>query len=777
MARRPGRARWWIAAAGVAAAAFLAVPVPRFAAPVSDVVVDRDGELLGASIAADGQWRFPPTAAVPPRYAAAVEAFEDRRFRLHPGVDPLAVGRAVVQNLSEGRVVSGASTITMQVVRLSRGNPPRTLGEKLVEAGLAVRLELADSKDEILAAYASHAPFGGNTVGLDAAAFRYFGRSADTLSWGEAATLAVLPNAPALVHPGRGRDALRAKRDRLLDVLAADGALSAEDAALAKAEPLPEAPRPVPRDVPHLLARADGREETTLDAALQRRATDALVRHVARLSATGIHNAAAVIVDVPTGEVRAWVGNVPPTGPDDPHQAYVDVVTAPRSTGSTLKPLLYLAELQDGALLPHELVPDHPVRFGAFAPENADHQYEGAVPAAEALARSRNVPAVFLLRQYGVDRFHGFLSRLGMTTLTRPADDYGLTLALGGAEGTLLDLVTMYRQVAYTVDHPTDPAMAPVHWHGNPAATQPAQALDPGAAWLTVQALLEVNRPGVHAAWRSFGGGRKVAWKTGTSFGFRDGWAIGTTPETAIGVWVGNTDGEGRPALTGILAAAPLLFDLFDLVPATTWFDEPADALVSVEVCAHSGMRAGPDCADTRWEKVPKRGATGPGCTWCELVHCDATCAERVDAGCVAPDAIRTEPWFVLPPNLEQYWVRRHPDHRSLPPVRPGCAGIGTGASSQSLSVVTPRDGAEVYVPIELDGRRGRVVFEAATRDPTEAVYWHLDGRYVGETRDVHQLALAPDPGPHALVVVDREGTRIERRFTVLGRPAGSATR
>jgi penicillin-binding protein 1C len=750
------------------AALFLTVPVPRFEASHSHVVLDREGRLLGASIARDDQWRFPEAALVPERYALAVQHFEDRRFSYHPGVDPLALLRALHQNLSQGRVVSGASTLTMQVVRLSRGNPPRTLPEKLLEMALAVRLELALSKDEILALYASHAPFGGNTVGLEAAAFRYFGRPPAELSWGEAATLAVLPNAPALVHPGRHRDALRDKRDRLLLSMAAAGYLTEQDAALAMAEPLPEAPVPVPQRVPHLLGKARGLVHSTLDASLQARATEAVVQHSQRLAATGIHNAAAVILDVETGEVLAWVGNVPPSGPDDPHQSHVDVVTSRRSTGSTLKPLLYLAELQDGLLLPHELVPDHPTRFGGYAPENSDRRYDGAVTAAEALARSRNVPAVWMLKQYGIDRFHAWLGRMGMSTLDRPASDYGLTLVLGGAEGTLLELVSMYRHMAFSVNHADEPAlgMVPTHWQGQPAAVPPREELDPGAAWLTLQALLEVNRPGVHGAWRSFGGSRRVAWKTGTSFGFRDGWAIGVTPEVAIGVWVGNASGEGRPDLTGYQAAAPLLFELFDLMPPSGWFPEPEDALVQVEVCAHSGMRAGPDCAETRWEKVPRHGALGPGCAYCELVHCDEGCAHRVDATCAQPEELHPTPWFVLPPSIEQYWVHRHPEHRSLPPLREGCEG--SGAASEALALLSPRPGAEVYVPIELDGKRGRVVFEAAHRDPRERVFWHLDGRYVGETRDVHQMALAPPPGEHQLVVLDPSGARVERRFVVL---------
>lgn len=745
--------------------AFWCLPVARLDAPRSTVLEDREGRLLGATIAADDQWRFPP-GEVPERYAVAVLRFEDQRFRSHPGVDPLALARAIRLNLAAGRVVSGGSTLTMQVVRLSRANPPRTVSEKLWEMALALRLEAVASKDEILATYAANAPFGGNTVGLEAAAWRYFGRSPAELSWAEAATLAVLPNSPALVHPGRNRETLRRKRDRLLDRLVADGALSAEDGALAKLEPLPDQPVPVPRLAPHLLARVPTgtRVRSTLDAATQAQATDAVLRHHRRLSADGIENAAALVVDVATGEVRAYVGNVPALD-DAPHENHVDVIRAPRSTGSTLKPLLYQAMLEAGELLPDQLVPDVPLRIGSFAPENFGRDFDGAVAASEALARSRNVPTAWMLKEHGVERFHARLKRLGMTTLFRPASDYGLTLILGGAEGTLWDLTGIYRDLALAASREPGAARPPVHWvAGSGAPVAPAQALDPGAAFWTLEAMQAVGRPGVHASWRQFGSGRRVAWKTGTSFGFRDGWAIGVTPTTAIGVWVGNADGEGRPELTGVQAAAPLLFELFDAAPRAGWFERPADHLVPVEVCAHSGMRAGPDCPETRWQSVPEAGLRGRGCAFCQRVHTDGR--HRVHAECAPVDALQAEPWFVLPSNQEVLYARRHADYRPLPDWRPDCAPSEEPAAA--LTVVHPRPGAEVLVPVDLDGRRGALALEAAHRDPGADVHWHLDGRYLATTHHLHQLEVAPEPGAHRLVLVDDRGGRVERDFTVL---------
>ncbi len=354
------------------------LPKPLFDRPYSPVMYDRNGELLGAQVAADGQWRFPPQSdleeGVNPKFAAAIIEFEDRRFRYHPGVDPIAVCRAAVQNIRGGKIVSGGSTITMQTIRLMRGNRKRTFGEKIIEAVLAVRLEIGRSKNDVLALYAANAPFGGNVVGLDAAAWRWYGRSAVELSWGEAAALAVLPNGPGLVYPGRNRDVLRRKRDTLLVRLAEKGYMDEQTLQLAQAEPLPGSARELPRAAPHLFERmtAERRKSvsgggrnpapwvsrrvarnalfaeplvTTIDSSLQKRVTDILERSAYRFSGNNILNAACLVLDTRTGEVLAYIGNV-----NSPVAGDVDVITSPRSSGSILKPFLYAAMLDSGDL-------------------------------------------------------------------------------------------------------------------------------------------------------------------------------------------------------------------------------------------------------------------------------------------------------------------------------------------------------------------------------------------------------------------------------------------
>jgi len=456
--RRPLR---WGLGFLLALAFALCLPEPLFDAPVSTVLTDRQGKLLDARIASDGQWRFPARDTVPEKFAACITTFEDKRFWYHPGVDPLALARAIWLNLSQGEVVSGGSTLTMQVIRLSRQGKARTVGEKLIEIVLATRATLRYRKARILALYASHAPFGGNVVGLDAAAWKYFGRDPEQLSWSEMAILAVLPNAPALIHPGRNREALRRKRDFLLAKLLAEGHIDSLTHTLACLEELPHKPLPLPHLAPHLLARhhaqlatsaaaGESRLRSTLDRDLQIRSRQILARHHQHLRGQGIHNAGALIVEVATGDIQAYLGNTPCL--ENQHGCRVDVTTARRSTGSILKPFLYAAMLSDGEILPHSLLPDVPSFFGGYSPSNYDQTYRGAVPASLALARSLNVPAVRMLQRHGVPKFQDELMRLGLTSLDRPAADYGLSLILGGAEATLADLAAVYAGMARSLN-------------------------------------------------------------------------------------------------------------------------------------------------------------------------------------------------------------------------------------------------------------------------------------------------------------------------------------
>ena len=767
-------------------------PRQLFSSPWSFVLEDRNGDLLGARIAADGQWRFPPGRALPKKFVSALTLYEDKRFWLHPGIDPIAGIRAIYSNIHLHKIVSGASTIPMQVVRLSRNGKPRTIPEKCIEIALSVRLSLTARKKTVLSLYASHAPFGGNVVGLEAASWRYFGRSPDKLSWAEAATLAVLPNNPSLIHPGRNRTILLHKRNTLLKRLYANGAMDSLGLMASMAEPLVGQPQKLPDYAPHLLNRAFAashrskapifRIRSTIDFALQERVTDIVNRHHALLSSNEIYNIAALVLAVSGGETRAYVGNVEPSDTvQGCHDCDVDVITAPRSTGSVLKPLLYAGMLDAGALLPTTLVPDIPTSIGGFTPQNFYRSYEGAVPAQAALARSLNVPAVRMVQHFGVSRFYNLLVNLGMTTINRPADDYGISIILGGVEGCLWDLCGIYASIARKVNeyhqHPFDHGPScffPPSYVADPLAGKkrgllPDDPLSAAACWCALGAMVEVVRPGDEATWKEFSSSQRIAWKTGTSFGFRDGWAIGCTSEYIVGVWVGNASGEGRPGLIGIETAAPVLFDIFNALPRSEWFSKPEADLRSVRVCRQSGFIAGPLCREVDTIDAPEAGLRCAPCPYHQMVHLDKSSSWRVSDDCEPVAQMLHKSWFVLPPTMEYYYRQRHADYAIIPPIRPGC---GKDLEHATMGLIYPHTGdAILYIPRGTDGKRGYSVFEATLQNPAGVIHWHIDDEYLGTTTGIHQLSVSPVPGRHMLVLVNDEGERLERTFTVLDAP------
>lgn len=748
---------------------------PLFDDPCSTVLLDRDGALLGATVSSDGQWRFPPPDRVPDRFATCLVQFEDRHFYQHWGIRPQSLVRAWIQNREAGHIVSGGSTLTMQVARSSRQGRARTYGEKAIEALIALRIELRSTKSEILTLFAAHAPFGGNVVGLDAAAWRYYGRPADHLSWSESATLAVLPNAPSAIYPGKGHAALRAKRDRLLDRLLTIHVIDSIEWSLAKEEPLPGRALPLPQRAPQLLGtlqkqgHAGTLIRTTIDGALQQRATEAADRYAPRMRANEVYNAAAIILDVRSGAVLAYLGNL--SSADQDHAGMVDIIQARRSTGSVLKPFLYVDMLQTGELLPDMLVADIPTLYDGFSPRNYDEHYSGAVPASEALARSLNVPAVRALRTHGVDRTLRLLRAAGLKSIDRSAGNYGLSLIVGGAESTVWELAGAYASMGRVLDnyargglnyhqgdiHPPHVLLSDSVQASHTA--DPVPLLSASAIYFTLKALRDVARPVEEQGWDHFTGQQRVAWKTGTSYGHRDAWAIGLTDRYCVAVWTGNASGEGRPSLTGTLAAAPLLFDLFALLPAGGDLDPPYDEMVRTAICPTSGFRAGLDCPTADTLMITPQGMRTPTCPFHRRILLDPTSTFRIPRG----EGVST-PWFVLPPAMEHYYAQRMPSYRAMPPWMPGTSG----QDDAPMEVLYPDNGARLFIPIQLDGSRGSMVVEVAHRDPRATIHWDLDGRYLGATSGEHRLAISPPDGPHRLTLTDADGRILRCTFTVV---------
>lgn len=740
---------------------------------------DHNGNLLSARIADDGQWRFPNSKHIPIKFISSIIQFEDRSFFIHPGFNPIAFARAIVQNIKAKKIISGGSTLSMQVIRLARKKKERTVVEKLIEIVMALRLELSYSKSEILTLYASNAPFGGNVVGIDAASWRYFGREAEKLSWAESATMAILPNAPSLIYPGKNQERLREKRNRLLDQLLKAKVIDKETCELSKQEPLPGKPHAIPQIAPHLLQRAakEGfngqRILSTIDGQLQERLNVIIENHHKILKTNEIHNACALVLDVPTGNVLAYVGNTDNTGKSE-YESDVDVITAPRSTGSILKPFLFVSMLNDGELLPTTLIPDIPTQIAGYVPQNFNASFDGAVPAKRALARSLNIPAVRMLQNYGIEKFNYNLKRIGLTTLNYTPDHYGLSIILGGAEGKLWDIAGMYASLARTLNHYTTyngkynkedfhpPFYTPQKEREHNLDETPI--LDAASIYLTFEAMVEVSRPDEDAGWRQYTSATKVAWKTGTSFGYRDGWAIGVTPKYVVAVWVGNADGEGRPGLIGVQTAAPIMFDIFSLLKPGKWFSQPYDEMEKVGICHQSGCRAIDICEPIDTVRIQKSGLRSEPCKYHRMIHLDASGEYRVNSVCEDVSKMQHVSWFVLPPAMEFYYKSKNPNYKELPPFRNDCETNGLSA----MEIIYPKQFSKIYVPVELDGTLGKTIFQVAHRTANSIIYWHLDNIYIGSTQGTHQMGLSPDEGIHTLTLVDEAGESIVQKFEIV---------
>ena len=543
--------------AGVFAAWIVSLgPLPlEEARKVSTTIVDRNGKLLRAFAMADGRWRLPVDAktGIDPGYLKLLLTYEDRRFREHGGVDPLALGRAALQLVTNGHIVSGGSTITMQLARLMEPRRERSLSAKLRQMVRAVEIERQLSKDQILDLYLALAPFGGNLEGVCAASIAYFGKEPKRLSLAESALLVALPQSPERRRLDRYPQAAHDARNRVLDRMVEDGVLSQDDAAQAKAVPVPKLRKPMPILAPHSsdAAVATVKDapviQLTLDSNLQK-TLEALARDRAMAQGPNI-SVGIIAVDNESGDVLARVGSADYF--DERRAGQVDMTRAVRSPGSTLKPFIYGLAFEDGFVHPESLIDDRPIRFGSYAPENFDMTFQGTVPVRKALQLSLNVPAIVLLDRVGASRLSSRLKQAG-GNLVLPKDEApGLAMGLGGVGVTLQDLAQLYAGFARLGT--TKPLREIMRASDDREAMR---LMDQAAAWQVGNVLLGTPPPenGVH---------NKIAFKTGTSYGYRDAWSVGFDGRITIGVWVGRPDGAPVPGLVGRTAAAPILFDAF----------------------------------------------------------------------------------------------------------------------------------------------------------------------------------------------------------------------
>jgi len=759
----------------------LAFPPPRPAANAGSatVVTAADGTPLRAFADGGGVWRYPATPeSVSPLYLEALLGYEDRWFHRHPGINPLALLRAAGQWLRNGGVVSGGSTLTMQVARILDGHDTRSVGGKLRQMARALQLEARLSKRQILQLYLERAPFGGTIEGVEAASWAYLGKPASRLSHAEAALLAVLPQAPSRLRPDRHPQAARAARDKVLARMQALGDWSAQDVADARIEPVVARSLHVPVHAALLAQRlrqaqpGAQRIATTLDADLQRALEERVTAYFAALPPRT--SAALLVVDNASMQARAYVGSV--EFGDRDRLGHVDMVRAWRSPGSTLKPFLYGMALDDGLIHSESLLVDAPQDFGGYRPGNFGEAFNGPVGAASALRLSLNVPAVDLLDRVGPARFAARLDHAGIPLRFPRGARPNLALILGGTGVRLEELVGAFAafqrggvaaQVRYTPQQPL----------------RERRVLSPGAAWI-VREILQANpRPGQARAVFDTGARPPVAWKTGTSYGFRDAWAVGGTRRYTVGVWVGRPDGTPLPGQYGAITALPLLLETIDSLPRAPGDADPLPRPASVdrvEACWPLGLAAvdtPPALCQRRMQAwrldgvVPPTFAEREARLWNagrERFQVDAASGLRLSADCARPHRARSAE-IARWPALLSPWLPADVRRASrLPALSPDCAPDGRGAD-ESLRIEGIADRATLASPP--GGTRG-LRLHARALGTSAPVQWLLDGRAIARTEGAggfeHDYAGA-GRGDHVLTALADSGAWAQVRFRVAG--------
>jgi penicillin-binding protein 1C len=748
--------------------AIYVVPLPDRRIGWSTSVEYRDGHPAHVFLSADDKWRLPvELERVDPAFVRALVALEDKRFWSHHGVDPIAIGRAAITDVVHLRRVSGGSTLSMQLARLLEPRR-RTIPNKLVDMFRALQLDARMSKREILEHYLARTPYGRNVEGIASAAWSYFGHGAQHLSPLEIATLLAVPQGPTRFAPSKANQTrLRERRDRILGKLIEADVFSSADVEAARAEALAVAPplrlRPMPREATHAAIWARGthpgetRIRTTLDRGAQSVVEKLVASYGTELQHRSIHNAAVVVVDHKTRDVVALAGNL--DFADTKHGGQISMFARPRSPGSTLKPLLYALSIDRGLALPEYLVADVPSEYGTYRPHNFDGDYAGLITLRESLNRSLNLPFIDLLQKLGVETFIGELQRSGVSHARATPGEYGLSLIAGGIELTPLEVANLYATLAENGQHralrlfATDPVGAPSSIYGA------------AAAYLTREALSLRDRPdfpkrrdilrGVPAA---------IHWKTGTSFGYRDAWAVGSGPTYTAAIWTGNVDQRASRDLVGSEAAAPILFDVLEGLADRTHTAVPASPpaeLVEVEVCAYSGHIAGEGCTHRTKALASVHAVPSAPCPYHQVYEVDRVTKRAVLPACRADDAEYDRKSFVVLPSAVNAWLAER--NRAIPEAPVFAEGCAMDAGAPTL--VLPSEGQIVTLIPGVPSTNQVVPLQVSTR--ATHVTWFVDGELVATSASSERAFWTPTVGTHEVVVADEAGRKARRRLVV----------
>lgn len=718
----------------------------------STVVTAGDGTVMHAFLSEDEKWRMKTTLEeINPVLLQAMIGKEDKYFYHHPGINPFAIARAAFNNIKEGRETSGASTITMQVARLLQPKK-RTYTSKAKEMFRAVQLELMFSKKEILELYLNLVPYGGNIEGVKAASLLYFGCDVKMISPAQAVTLAVIPNRPRSLVTSSGNQKLIAARNKWINRLAEEGSIEKKLLADALNEPVEIRRKNAPKKLEHLSIRLKSKFNrspvihTAIDKNIQSKTESFVFSYTKRLQRINIHNAAVIVVENKSGEVKAYCGSN--SFYDAVHHGQVDGVRALRSPGSTLKPLLYAAAADKGIITPKTVLEDVPVNFAGYAPQNYNEKYSGKVTAEKALAFSLNVPAVGLLDEISVDTFILVMKKAGFSALEGKENRFGLSLILGGCGVRLEELAAMYATFANGGMYK---ALQLIH-EKNPGSSK--RIMSQSAAFMITEMLTQPVRPDLPNNFQSSMNVPKIAWKTGTSYGRRDAWSIGFNKKYTVAVWVGNFDGTGIAELTGADVATPLMFDIFNSIDRTSssgWFAAPEESDLRF-VCSESGKSPSMNCSDLVTDYFIPKVSDNSLCSHSQEVNISPDERYSFCMNCLPEAGFKKKLYPNLPPSLISFYRSQLIPFAEIPPHNPGCIHVST---DNSLRIAMPVHNKE-YIFEKASDRQLQLSCYADKN--VEWIYWYINNKFYKKCRAPEKIFFRPDEGINKVSCSDDKG-------------------
>lgn len=730
------------------------LPQEKLVRPHAQFVYSRDGQLISCYTSPDRFWRKPVVLVdVSPRLVRCVLTCEDQWFYYHPGINPVSLVSALIDNIKAGHVVRGGSTITMQIARMIEPKE-RSVGNKVIEMFRALQLELRFSKRELLEIYFNLAPYGGNLEGVGAATQFYFDKSPEHLSLSECAILAAIPASPSNFRPDKDIASCERRRNRVLENLRNKGIITSEECASAEREEIPEQRFARPSVAPHfcqslITAHPDSTVlVSTIDLEIQRICERLAKRHQARLNDKDIHNISVVVLDNATGDVLAMVGSA--DFDDERHQGQINGAYAPRSPGSALKPFAYALGFDEGLIVPASRLADIPVNYHGYTPENYDDEFHGIVSVHEALAQSYNVPAVVVAGKVGLRRFYDLLKAGGISTLTRRPEQYGLPLVLGACEVRLIELANLYSTLA------RGGVPRNVRELISDERVTTRRLLTPEACYLTSEILSDLERPDFPASWEFTADLPRIAWKTGTSYGRRDAWTIGYNPRYTVGVWAGNFSGRGSADIVGVGIAAPLMFDIFNEVgsdPDCPWFEVP-DGIEQRRLCAASGMIPNEFCPETIETEGIRGISATERCNVHQTILVDRSTGYRLCRFCSGGrphDEVTVAQW----PAKVATWLNGTGRANLIPSHNPDCKGMLTETGPV---ITSPEDDAVYVLQPGIPEIYQKILLRASLAPSTETAHWFVDRQWFASCGLGEGVFYAPTVGRHNLMCVDDQG-------------------